>query len=396
MNKKIDRRTFARQSIGMAGIAGFFGATSFAMPATPTLKLKPLPDKFLKGLPKMMELAATPGVTVAYIENGRMTWHGEFGVMNADTKEKVTPETVWQVGSLSKPVFGYAVMKLVHAGKLDLDKPLVNYIPGDLIKDEPRAKLITARHALSHSTGLQNWRFQAGQNLQLAFAPGERWSYSGEGIYYLQRAVEQITGAGFGQFMRDTVIVPLGMTSSSFYWLPEYDKRLATAHNANGAVAVDYLVTNAPRLQKIADEMKKPMETWNSADFERAQSQVETRFPPFPTFYSVNAAGSLIATTADYAKFVTAMFDKQLDEMFRPQVRINDAVSWGLGWGLQTGLGSNQFWHWGEGINYRTFIIADRASRSGIIVFTNARNGRKIWERIVTEAISDQPLLLWL
>ena len=288
-------------------------------------------------------------------------------------------------------------MKLVEARQLDLDRPLVNYVAGELIKDEPRAKLITARHALSHSTGLQNWRFQVAQNLQMSFAPGERWSYSGEGIFYLQRAVEAITGEGFEQFMQQAVLKPIGMTSSSYFWLPDYDKRLATAHNSNGAVAVDYLVTNASRIQKVADELKKPVSTWTSQDFERTQAQVETRFPPFPTFFSVNAAGSLNATTADYAKFVMAMFDGRLDEMFKPQARINDSVSWGLGWGLQIDAGSTQFWHWGEGINYRTFVIGDRATRSAVLVFTNARNGRKIWERIVTEATGkDQALFLWV
>jgi len=366
------------------------------------LKLRRLSDGFVKRLPHMMDLASVPGVAVAYVENGRLSWSGEFGVKNATTRESVTAETVWQVGSLGKPVFALGVMKLVQAGKLDLDRPLVEYVPGDMIKDEPRSKLITTRHALSHSTGLQNWRFQAGQILQMSFAPGERWQYSGEGIYYVQRAVEQITGQGLEQFMRSTVLDPLGMTSSSYFWMPDYDKRLATAHNERGAVAVDYFVTNDPRIQKVADEWKKPVAQWRHDEQEKAQSQVETRFPPFPTFFSMNAAGTLISSTADYAKFVAAILNNALPEritaeMLKPQTRINSAVSWGLGWGLQTDAGATNFWHWGEGTNYRTFVIADRGSRSALIIFTNARNGRKIWERTLAEATGeDQLLTLWL
>ena len=82
--------------------------------------------------------------------------------------------------------------------------------------------------------------------------------------------------------------------------------------------------------------------------------------------------------------------------MMKPQVRINDAVSWALGWGLQINEGQTSFWHWGEGINYRTFVIADRSTRSGLIVFTNARNGRKIWERIVVEATGSRSAALSL
>jgi CubicO group peptidase (beta-lactamase class C family) len=354
MTKKIDRRTFARQGLGVLGLAAA-GAAGVVARDPGVAKPKPLSDKFRKGLPKMMELANVTGAAVAYVENGRMTWNLDLGVKNADTRERVTPDTVWQVGSLSKPVFAFGVMKLVEDGKLDLDKPLETYVPGEFIKDEPRAKLITARHALSHSTGLQNWRFQAGQTLQMAFAPGERWSYSGEGIYYLQRAVEQITGQSLERFMRERVLAPLGMASSSYSWLPDYDKRLATAHNAQGAVAPDYLHTNAPRLQKLAEEWKKPVADWRHEDQERAQGLVETRFPPFPTFFSVNAAGSLIATSADYAKFVAALLEKptastlsarSVTEMLKTQTRINDTVS---RLGTTNERGSDEFLALGRG-----------------------------------------------
>ena len=344
----------------------------------------------------MMTLANVPGVAVGYVQNGKLAWTGEFGVKNATTKEAVARDTVWQVGSLSKPVFAFAVMQLVADGKMDLDRPLVNYIGGDIVKDDPRSRLITARHALSHSSGLQNWRFRAGDVLQMSFAPGERWSYSGVGVYPVQRAMEHITGQGFEEFVQTRVLKPLGMNSSSYFWMPDYDKRVATAHNANGEVAVDYLVMSAPKMLKLADEWKKPVATWRAEDFEKAQAAVETRFPPFPTFYSVNAAGSLLSTVSDYATFVAAMFDRKFDNMFKPQTKINDTVSWGVGWGLQANAGSSQFWHWGEGINYRTFVIGDRASRNALIVFTNARNGRKIWERVVMEAAGDQPLMLWV
>jgi CubicO group peptidase (beta-lactamase class C family) len=412
MNKKIGRREFALRGLGAVGAVSSFAAGIRSEPLrgavlgreaiTAPLKLRKLSAGFLKRLPQMMELAAVPGVAVAYVEDGRLSWSGEFGVKNANTREKVTADTVWQPASLSKPVFAFGVMKLVEAGRLDLDRPLIEYVPGELIKDEPRAKLITTRHALSHSTGLQNWRFQAGQNLQMSFTPGERWQYSGEGIYYVQRAVEQITGQGLDQFMRATVFGPLGMTSSSYFWMPDYEKRVVTEHNGQGTVAVDYLITNAPRIQKVADEWKKPVAEWHHEDQERAQAQVENRFPPLPTFFSMNAAGTLFAPIADYAKFVAAVIgnglsDRSLAEVLKPQTRINSSISWGLGWGLQMDGGTTKFWHWGEGTNYRTFVIADRASRSAVIVFTNARNGRKIWERIVTEATgADQPLMVWL
>jgi CubicO group peptidase (beta-lactamase class C family) len=72
-------------------------------------------------------------------------------------RERVTHDTIFQAGSMSKPVFAYAVMKLVERGALQLDTPLAKYTRNRLIADDPQFDLTTARHVLSHSTGLPNW-----------------------------------------------------------------------------------------------------------------------------------------------------------------------------------------------------------------------------------------------
>src|SRR5207237_10645877 len=96
---------------------------------------------------------------------------------------------------LRKPVFAFLVLGLVGDGVLDLDRPLGEYLPLPNPADE-RARTITARHALSHSSGWRNWRFGNDQLLTADFAPGSRFSYSGEGYYFLQRVVEHATGMG--------------------------------------------------------------------------------------------------------------------------------------------------------------------------------------------------------
>ena len=404
MKEKINRRQFAWQTgLAVLGISGIKG-----LAAAPAKKNGPLSDKFLAQLPRLLELSNVPAVAVGVIENGKIGWSGQFGVKNAETKEPLTPETVFPVGSLSKPVFAYAVLQLKEEGLLDLDRPLINYLPGDYVPNEPRAKNISARHVLSHSSGLQNWRFQANQTLQLAFNPGERFSYSGEGIYYLQRVIEKITGKGFEQFMREKVLEPFGMQKSSYFWLPEYDKTLVTSHNRDGQVAPYFTVPHVPKMLELAAKWNKPVETWMHEDFEKAFPQFETRVPPLPTFFAVNSAGTLQSTVKDYAQFVIRMMDnpgpdkfslkeETLQEMLKSQSRINSAISWGLGIGLESEKDRSYFWHWGEGINYRTFVLGNRAKKWGIIVFTNARNGQKVWERIIREATGqDLASFLWL
>jgi CubicO group peptidase (beta-lactamase class C family) len=113
-------------------------------------------------------------------------------------------------------------MQLASEGILDLTKPLAQYLelpnPGDA-----RSRLITATHVLSHSGGWRNWRNNRETLLTADFEPGSRFSYSGEGYYFLQRVVEKLTGKGLQRLARERVFEPLGMRTSSYIWRPELD-----------------------------------------------------------------------------------------------------------------------------------------------------------------------------
>ena len=106
----------------------------------------------------------------------------------------MSEETVFEAASLGKPVFAYAVLRLVDAGVIDLDRPLFDYLP---IPDanNPRMKRVTARHVLSHTTGLPNWRQQPVRARARHRTGQASFSYSGEGYFYLQRVVEALTRA---------------------------------------------------------------------------------------------------------------------------------------------------------------------------------------------------------
>jgi CubicO group peptidase (beta-lactamase class C family) len=108
--------------------------------------------------PRLMEDINVPGVSISVIEDGRIAWHKGYGVVRADGMEKVTPETVFEACSMSKVAFTYVVLKLVERDKLDLDRPLVEYLDKPYLENEPLHKLITARMVLTHRTGFPNWR----------------------------------------------------------------------------------------------------------------------------------------------------------------------------------------------------------------------------------------------
>jgi CubicO group peptidase (beta-lactamase class C family) len=177
-----------------------------------------------------------PGLSIALLRDGELVWHRGFGVKNTKTNEPVSDSTVFEAASLSKPVFAYAVLKLVDAGKFDLDKPLNQYLPGNYdVGDDPRLGQITARRVLSHTPGFPNWRPQGGA-LKIHFTPGDRFSYSGEGFVYLAKVIEHVTGEKFDDFMKKTVFDPLGMTSSSYVWQESYETAKTFRHNSMGEV----------------------------------------------------------------------------------------------------------------------------------------------------------------
>ena len=187
-------------------------------------------------IPRLMAEGAVPGLTIALIQHNQPVWIHAFGVRNAKTGARAEAGTLFQAASMSKPLFALGVLKLVDEGKLDLDAPLSKYLPGPYIEGDDRINLISARIVLTHSTGFPNWRPNGGP-LKINFQPGLHFSYSGEGFVYLQRVVEHITGEGLDEYMKKSVMEPLGMTSSSYVWedrYSNYEPGFATGHNSVG------------------------------------------------------------------------------------------------------------------------------------------------------------------
>ncbi|MBL8204349.1 MAG: beta-lactamase family protein [Blastocatellia bacterium] len=375
---------------------------SVAMNSAPTAqRAKPpagtLSDAFLARLPQMMELANVPGLSIALINEGQVAWARGFGVRDVNTKAAVDVDTIFPAASLSKVVFSYAVLKMREEKLIDLDRPLVSYLSASDLPNDPRAKQITARHALTHSTGWQNWRFAKGNELQFAFNPGEKFSYSGEGFFLLQRVVEQITGRGFEEVMRERVLQPLGMKRSSYIRQPEHDANFAAGHNSRGVPSEFGGPQQRQKFWDLAKQWNKPMASWRYEDQVRAMQEVQPDLPPFPNFMTPNSAASLVTTASEYAQFMLRLLDKSSPdavslmeatrrEMLTPQIKINSAIAWGVGLGLEIEGGRTCFWHWGDNGTWKAFMLGDPQRRSGVVVLTNGANGHKLWQRIIAQA----------
>jgi CubicO group peptidase (beta-lactamase class C family) len=357
---------------------------------------------FLRQLPRLLELASVPGLSLGVIENGRV-WSRGFGYAVEDPAQPALPETVFEAASLGKPLFAYAVLQLVDAKVLDLDRALSHYLP--LSEAGPRMKLVTVRQVLSHTSGLPNWRTQPGP-LEPTDEPGRKFSYSGEAYFYLQRVVEAVTGKPFARFMRDSVLDPLDMKQSSYVWLPEFETRMAAGYDGQEN-RLDVLAAIGRRALVIGREWGVSLEDWRYAEAARAVALINPQWSTLPLYMVPNAASSLLTTVSDYAKFLTRLvagsgqgLDLRPDTrqvMLTPAVRLNSALSWGLGWGIQRDEHGEVLWHWGANNSFRNFVIADPRNGRAVVVFTNSENGPRLYERVIVAVTGhDHPAFLWI
>jgi CubicO group peptidase (beta-lactamase class C family) len=165
------------------------------------------------------------GMAVAIVQNGKVVFQQGFGVRDTETKAPITPQTLFRIGSTTKPLTVIALMRLVEAGQLDLDAPVINYLPQ--FKVNPK---ITVRQLLSHTAGLADAAEPFGRtdpaalresierlNPQSAFtSPGTVFSYANPGFNTAGAILEAITGEFYPRYMEEQIFPILGMTRTLF------------------------------------------------------------------------------------------------------------------------------------------------------------------------------------
>ncbi len=182
-------------------------------------------DKYMK---EIMLYYAVPGVSLGLIVDDSLVYHKTYGVKNALTQEPTNENTIFQAASITKPVFAYAVLRLSDQGIIDLDKPLHQYLKFKALEGDKRYHKMTARHVLSHKSGLPNW------GRKLIFEPGSSHGYSGEGFEYLSRVIEKITGKKVLEILQEEVTAPLGLSKNTYFTRePEMFPKVSIGHNHN-------------------------------------------------------------------------------------------------------------------------------------------------------------------
>jgi CubicO group peptidase (beta-lactamase class C family) len=356
----VSRRTMlAAPCFGTLAIAVLANATTARTPGT------------LANLSTWMDLASVPGASGAMLNGSGAISSGAVGYAKANAV-LATPNTLFEAASLSKVVLAVAVHDMVREGLIDLDRPVAEHVA---FTDDAATRSITPRHLLSHSSGLPNWRDEAGEPLTAAFPPGTRFRYSGEGFVLLGRLVEAVTAQTAAQVVETRVLRPAGMSRSIYGWARGTEPAVAWAHDGGGGVLIDKGPAGYAMRRDAGPA--KPVDWWTLG--EREKAAVALGKPAMPIFMTPNMAAGLWTTASDYARFLA--FAQRYPGLLTKTTRVKGTLDWGLGWGMESDGGRRFAWHWGTSDGVANLFIVDLVSGLAIVVLTNGDAGRKVYER---------------
>ncbi len=307
-------------------------------------------------IPQLQLEYKVPAVGIGLIERGNVKLTKVYG--EHQLGKEAPQHTIFNVASITKVITTMTVLKLVENGSWSIDEPLDKYwVDPDVVNDSLH-KMITSKHALTHTIGFKNWRrMDTSGLLKFDFVPGEKYQYSGEGMEYLKNALENRFGRDLGVLTDSLLFTPLSMEDTTLKWISDKDTlRFAKWHNSNGEehAIEDYSTPNA------------------------------------------DAADDLLITVNDLIKFGIAVMDssiiesKLFKEMVKPQTVIHNNAKQGLGWTIVQDLPHQEYAinHDGGDIGVATTIILLPKSQSGIVVLTNGDNGRILCNALVKKAIT--------
>ena len=334
------------------------------------------PHRRLLAAPRLLDVARVPALTYALVENGRISESAATGTIKLGER-RISSSTYFDAASLTKPIFATAVLALAKSGVIDLDRPLQDYRP---IFEDPMSQKITARHVLSHTTGLPNWHFSQKEPIKSEFEPGSRWSYSGEAYFMLLQVVEHLTQLTFAQLAEKFVFSQAGMQRSSVVWTERIAADNAWPHDNSGDPMESKLLTQRQSMARFdyAQKTGVPMERWMTEDALRACEGNNEK--PVPGNALPNPAFGLWTTAEDYARFlIYASQDPRRAEVVAP---MRGNLSWGLGWGLESSAEGRFAWHWGDTSGIKNLFMLHLPSRTGLVIFTSGENGFRVYRRL--------------
>ncbi len=315
-----------------------------------------------------------PGASIAVVHNGIIEWARGYGIKQLGGSP-VTPETLFQAGSISKPVATMAALRLVEEGKLSLDSDVNGVLTSWKIPASPAAPgaTVTLRELLTHTAGFTVHGFpgyaantpvptlvqvlngEAPANtppIRLQSVPGSKWNYSGGGFTVMQQLVLDVAKEPFPKLLHDTVLVPIGMSHST------YEQPLPS--ELRGTIAMPYSATGAA-------------------------------IPGGPHTYPEMAAAGLWTTPSDLARYIIEIqqslqghANHVLSQKMAEQMLTAGKGDWGLGVEIGGSASNPYFSHGGVNEGYESLFAAYEHNGDGAAVMTNAQGGSRLASEIMS------------
>ncbi|MFC7789221.1 serine hydrolase domain-containing protein [Microbacterium sp. MAHUQ-60] len=325
-----------------------------------------------------------PGAAVAVVLDDEIIDHA-VGVLSTATGVEATPESVFQIGSITKVWTATLVMQLVDEGIVSLDEPVITYLPDFRLADPVTTAAITVRHLLSHQAGFEGDVFtDTGRGddaiarfvdllaeMPQIFPPGTMFSYNNAGYIVLGRLVERLRGTTWEQALVERIATPLGLERVSPSPYEAIVHRVAVGH-----VGPD------------ESGIPKPAPFWAMArSNEPAGSMLAMTARDLAGFARMHLAGG---TAADGA---VVLSPDSAAAMHTPQVHLPRVAGmgsdWGLGWEIDRVGEPALFGHDGNTVGQASFLRIAPAAGVAVALLTNGGDGAGLFHDIVDELLSE-------
>lgn len=319
-------------------------------------------DNFIK---TEMQKQHIPGVALAVIKDGKVVKTKGYGLANVETNTPVTSETVFKIGSISKPIIAMGIMLLVEDGKVSLDDKVSKYLEGT-----PESwKDITVRNLLSHTSGILREApgyhpvkiqsdidvIKTAYSLPLNFKPGEKYEYCNVGYFSLAEIIRIVSGKSWSEFLTERIFKPLGM-------------------NSTRTTTFDDLVPNRSNGYSFSNDKLTNAEV----------------------YLSVRPSGAFLSTISDLVKLENALngtsfLKPETRKLMWAPFKFNNGSDsmYGLGWRIEEVNGRKRISHGGSLNGFKSFFARFVDDKLSVIVMTNL-------DQVDSNAFSGQIAALYL
>jgi CubicO group peptidase (beta-lactamase class C family) len=316
----------------------------------------PRPEMVVDAMLSELVPERSPGAAVLVSKDGKTLFERGYGYASLEHRVKITPQTKFRIGSITKQFTAAAILRLQEQGKLDVSDPLSKYIP-----DYPKGNEVTLRHLLTHTSGMHSYTdkpdllqtvtvpvktedlIQSFKNDPYDFEPGARWAYCNSGYFLLGYIIETVSGQSYAEFLKAQFFDPLGMKDTGVHTHDAILDNEATGYSQEG------------------DTLKKPL----NFDMSRA-----------------GGAGALYSTVGDLARWNEAVFggkvlsEASLNAAWTP-VKVASQQQppeegYGYGWFMDKFRGLPEVQHGGGLPGFASQLTRFPGERLTIVVLANA------------------------